>query len=73
MAPPGRTRLSGAGGRHIGLCEDVAGLVLARAVDCDLLILGINRVDRNRRVFGPVITRLVDDAPGAVMVIGQRE
>ncbi|MCO5165727.1 MAG: amino acid permease [Planctomycetes bacterium] len=52
---------------------DVAGLVLARAADSDLLVLGINRVDRSRRVFGPVITRLVDDAPGAVMVIGQRE
>jgi nucleotide-binding universal stress UspA family protein len=52
--------------------DDVAQAILAPAADMDLVVLGLNRPDPRRRVFGPLTTRLVQDISCAVMVIGQQ-
>jgi len=51
---------------------DVAEAILATAAQMDLVVLGLNRPDPRRRVFGPLTTRLVQEISGAVMVIGQQ-
>jgi nucleotide-binding universal stress UspA family protein len=52
--------------------DDVAQAILTLAADMDLVVLGLNRLDSRRRVFGPLTTRLVRDISSAVMVIGQQ-
>jgi APA family basic amino acid/polyamine antiporter len=52
--------------------DDVAQAILVTASEMDLVVLGLNRPDPRRRVFGPVTTRLVQDISCAVMVIGQQ-
>jgi APA family basic amino acid/polyamine antiporter len=52
--------------------DDVAQAILTLASDMDLVVLGLNRPDPRRRVFGPLTTRLVRDLSCAVMVIGQQ-
>jgi APA family basic amino acid/polyamine antiporter len=52
--------------------DDVAQAILTLAADMDLVVLGLNRPDPRRRVFGPLTTRLVQDLSSAVMVIGQQ-
>jgi nucleotide-binding universal stress UspA family protein len=52
--------------------DNVAQAILALAAETDLVVLGLNRPDPRRRVFGPLTTRLVQDISSAVMVIGQQ-
>jgi APA family basic amino acid/polyamine antiporter len=52
--------------------DDVAQAILSIASEMDLVVLGLNRPNPRRRVFGPLTTRLVQDISCAVMVIGQQ-
>jgi amino acid transporter len=53
--------------------NDVAGVVISRAEGCDLVLLGLSQVGRRQRVFSDLIKRIVEAAPGAVLLLGQRE
>lgn len=57
---------------HVVLNDDVASAILDVAKEEDLVVLGLNKPDPRRRVFGSLTTRLVQETTGAVMVIGQR-
>jgi len=57
---------------HVVLNDDVASAILEVAKEKDLVVLGLNKPDPRRRVFGRLTTRLVQEMTGAVVVIGQR-
>ncbi len=57
---------------HVVLHDDVASAILEVAREKDLVVLGLNKPDPKRRVFGRLTTRLVQEMTGAVVVIGQR-
>lgn len=57
---------------HVVLNDDVASAILEVARETDLVVLGLNKPDPKRRVFGRLTTRLVLEMTGAVVVIGQR-
>ncbi len=57
---------------QVVLSKDVAAAILDAAKEKDLVVLGLNKLDPKRRVFGSLTTRLVQETTGAVMVIGQR-
>jgi len=54
------------------LNDDVAAAISEAASKADLVVLGLNKPDPRRRVFGPLTTRVIQDLKCAVMVIGQR-
>lgn len=58
---------------QVVLNDDVASAILEAAPEADLVVLGLNKLDPRRRVFGPLTTRLVRDMTSGVMVIGQRD
>ena len=48
------------------------GAAIAEAArDCDLLILGLSRVDRSRRVFAEMTRKLIADTQCATLVISE--
>lgn len=57
---------------HVVRSDDVASAILDVAKEKDLVVLGLNKPEPKRRVFGSLTTRLVQETTGAVMVIGQR-
>ena len=58
---------------QVVLEDDIASAILNAASQTDLVVLGLNRPDRKRRVFGPISIRVIQDVRSAVMAIGQRE
>jgi nucleotide-binding universal stress UspA family protein len=57
---------------QVALHDDVGSAILEAAAQSDLVVLGLNKPDPKRRVFGALTTRVVRDITTAVMVIGQR-
>lgn len=57
----------------IVLHDDVPQAVLEAAQSADLVVLGLNKANPKRRMFGQITTRVVKDIKGAVMIIGQRD
>ena len=53
--------------------ENAAAEIISAASGVDLVILGLSRVNGRRRVFGAVVTQVVDQVPEAVMIVGQRD
>jgi APA family basic amino acid/polyamine antiporter len=58
---------------QVALNDDVASAILEAAAETDLVVLGLNRPDRRRRVFGPLTVRVIQGVHTAVMAIGQRQ
>jgi nucleotide-binding universal stress UspA family protein len=58
---------------QVVLGDDVASAILDAASQTDLVVLGLNKPDRRRRVFGPLSIRVIQEVRSAVMAIGQRE
>ncbi len=58
---------------QVVLNDDVTTAILDAASETDLVVLGLNKPDRKRRVFGPLTVRVIQDVRCAVMAIGQRE
>jgi len=54
------------------LNDDIAVAIDEAAAEADLVVLGLNKPDPRRRVFGSLTTRVIQDLKCAVMVIGQR-
>ena len=54
------------------LSDDVAHAISEASVDMDLLVLGLNKSDPKKRVFGRLTTKVVQKVRCAVVVIGQR-
>jgi APA family basic amino acid/polyamine antiporter len=54
------------------LSDDVAHAISQASADMDLLVLGLNKSDPKRRVFGRLTTKVVQMVQCAVVVIGQR-
>ncbi|MFC1766632.1 APC family permease [Planctomycetota bacterium] len=57
---------------RILLNDNIPAAILAAAEPTDLVLLGLNKKDTHRRVFGSITTQVVQDVQTAVMVIGQR-
>ncbi|RMH23157.1 MAG: amino acid permease [Acidobacteria bacterium] len=51
---------------------DVAGAVVERAEDCDLVILGLRRLARRRRVFGDLVLDLARRTDCGLLLIARR-
>ncbi|MCB2156236.1 amino acid permease [bacterium] len=60
---------------HIDIVRgsDPGEVIVNEAAQSDLLILGLNRVDRSRQVFGKLVTGIVSTTDCPVIVIGQRQ
>jgi amino acid transporter len=58
---------------HVVLSDDVADSILDAARRTDLIVLGLNKPDQKRRIFGPLTLRVIEQVRCAVMAIGQRE
>lgn len=56
----------------IVLDDDVAHAIEQSSEDMDLLVLGLNKSDPRKRVFGRLTTKVVQKVRCAVVVIGQR-
>jgi glucose-6-phosphate-specific signal transduction histidine kinase len=56
----------------VGLHDDVGSAILEAASESDLVVLGLNKPDPKRRVFGPLTTCVAREINTALMVIGQR-
>ncbi len=54
------------------LSDDVGAAIAMAAQDCDLLILGLSRRDRSRRVFAEMTRKLIADTQCAALVISER-
>ncbi len=54
------------------LSDDVAHAIFQASADMDLLVLGLNKSDPKKRVFGRLATKVVQKVRCAVVVIGQR-
>jgi len=54
------------------LSDDVGAAISEAARDCDLLILGLSRVDRSRRVFAEMTRKVIADTECATLVISER-
>jgi APA family basic amino acid/polyamine antiporter len=52
--------------------DDVAGTVAREAESCDLLILGLQRHGRNRKVFGSVTLEIARQTSCAILMISSR-
>ncbi len=57
---------------RVTLDDDVPTAILSAAQDADLVLLGLNKADPKRRMFGRLTTQVIQEIRGAVMVIGQR-
>ena len=57
---------------QVVLSDDIASAIIEAATEADLVVLGLNKPDPKRRVFGALTTRVVQDITSAVIVIGQR-
>jgi APA family basic amino acid/polyamine antiporter len=58
---------------QVALNDDVGSAILEAASETDLVVLGLNKPDRQRRVFGSLSVRVIEHVHTAVMAIGQRE
>jgi len=58
---------------QVVLEDDIASAILDAASRTDLVVLGLNKPDRRKRVFGPLSIRVIQEVGSAVMAIGQRE
>jgi len=56
----------------ITLIDDVVEEVVARAADSDLVILGIQRLGRRRKVFGDRVLEIAERTTGPLMMISRR-
>jgi len=56
----------------VSLGDDLVREVAERAPDNDLVILGLERVDRRRKVFGRKVLEIAEKIPGPLLMISQR-
>jgi nucleotide-binding universal stress UspA family protein len=47
--------------------------IIAQVSENDLLILGFNRLNRKRKVFGPIVRQIIADTTCALIMIGERD
>ena len=52
--------------------EDVPAAIVERAAECDLLLLGLRRLGRRKKDFGPFALRLAEEAETATLLISRR-
>lgn len=52
--------------------DDLAAEVVERAAACDLMILGLTRTDRRKRVFGPRTAAIAEATTCPLLMISQR-
>ncbi|MFH2130347.1 MAG: amino acid permease [bacterium] len=53
--------------------DNVSGEIIKATAGVDLVLLGLSHSKGRRRVFGPIVTEVVDQFGGGVMIIGQRD
>jgi len=58
---------------HVVPSQDVAAAVIDQSADCDLILLGMGREGRQRRVIGSVVSKVINATDRAVLMISQRE
>lgn len=56
---------------QIVLSDDVGAAIVEAASECDLLVLGLSRISRRRRIFGEITRRVIADTTCAALVISQ--
>jgi len=56
----------------VTLGEDLVAEVAGRSQSSDLVILGLERVDRRRKVFGERVLEIAERVPGPLLMISQR-
>ena len=61
-----------AGTIEITLDDDVAAPVIERASDADLLVLGLQRRQRRRRTFGPLLLEIARETDCPLLLISRR-
>ena len=54
------------------LSDDVVNEVVGRAVDCDLLVLGLQRLGRRRKVFGERVLEIAEHTTCPLLMISRR-
>ncbi len=52
--------------------DDPGGAIVEAASGCDLVILGVQRLGRRRKAFGPIALRIARDAPCATILVSRR-
>ena len=52
--------------------RDVAEAIISHAVDVDLIILGLQRFSRRRKMFGDLSLRVVRDTKCGIIMISRR-
>ncbi|QDV04888.1 Inner membrane transport protein YbaT [Planctomycetes bacterium Poly30] len=53
------------------LSDDVGTALAEASLECDFLILGLSRLDRNRRAFSEMTRKLIATTSGAVLLISE--
>jgi len=51
--------------------DDIGAALVEAADECDLLVLGLSRINRTKRVFGEITRRVIADTTCAAMVISE--
>ncbi len=54
------------------LADDVGAALAEAALDCDFMILGLSRLDRNRRAFSEMTRKLIASTTCATLLISER-
>lgn len=62
----------GFGVAHVERSDDPAACILQAAAESDLVVLGVQRVSRRQKAFGPFSLRIARDAPCATLLISRR-
>jgi len=57
---------------EIALTDEVVEEVVARAADCDLLVLGLQRLGRRRKIFGGIVLEIAERTTCPLMMISRR-
>ena len=52
--------------------DDVPAVILEHAAECDLIVLGLQRFSRRRKLFGELALRIARDTPCAIIMISRR-
>ncbi len=67
-----RDEAPGAAAADLVYSDDVAAEVARRAAECDLVVLGLQRISRRQKIFGEVSLRVARDTNTAVLMISRR-
>ncbi|MDA0330101.1 MAG: amino acid permease [Gemmatimonadetes bacterium] len=67
-----RNEISGGGTALVVRSDDVVTELVARAADCDLMILGMQRTEGRRQVFGTHVLQVAEATECPLLMISQR-